>query len=134
MLLYWPYDCEPEEPALPIDWEPSYPEVVLRGMSVMVPGLAQYFERMPGLYLDGGYYTKTEENRPLIGPLPVPGMYTAGAFSGFGIMASLGAGELLAQHICGAPLPAYAGRLTLARYEDPQYRALLEDWPDKGQL
>jgi len=134
MLLYWPYHCDPVTPVFPVEWESSYPEIVLRGMSVMVPALAQYFERMPGLYLDGGYYTKTAENRPLVGPLPVPGMYAMGAFSGFGIMAALGAGELLTQHICGDALPSYAARFTLARYADPHYQALLEDWPDSGQL
>ena len=46
-------------------------------------------------YVDGGYYIKTRENRPLIGPLPVEGAYVSGAFSGFGVMASCAAGELV---------------------------------------
>ena len=31
--------------------------------------------------IDGGYYCKTQENRPLVGPLPVAGAYMIGALS-----------------------------------------------------
>ena len=54
-------------------------------------------------YIDGGYYIKTRENRPLIGPLPVEGAYVSGAYSGFGVMASCAGGELLARHVPGTP-------------------------------
>jgi len=33
----------------------------------MIPGLEAYFSRMPKPVLDGGYYTKTRENRPSSG-------------------------------------------------------------------
>jgi len=84
--------------------------------------------------VDGGYYTKTSENRPLIGPLPVKGAYMIGALSGYGIMASCGAGELLAAHLTGSPLPPYAPAFTLERYRDPEYQKLLENWGETGQL
>ena len=85
--------------------------------------------------MDGGYYTKTQENRPLIGPLPIGGAYICGAFSGFGIMASCAAGELLTKHIAGEALPEYAQAFALARYEDPSYQSLLSTWPaDSGEL
>ena len=32
------------------------------------------------------------------------------------------------------PLPPYAPAFLLARYEDPNYRQLVEHWPDEGQL
>jgi glycine/D-amino acid oxidase-like deaminating enzyme len=89
---------------------------------------------MPKPYVDGGYYTKTRENRPLIGPLPVPGSYICSAFSGFGIMASCAAGELLARHVTGAQLPGYAAAFQPDRYADPAYAKLLETWGDSGQL
>ena len=109
-------------------------ELALRGMAVMIPRLAQYFDRAPKPYIDGGYYTKTRENRPLIGPLPIAGAYVVGALSGYGLMAACAAGELLAAHITGGPLPSYAPAFALARYDDPEYRRLLEEWPDTGQL
>jgi glycine/D-amino acid oxidase-like deaminating enzyme len=78
----------------------------------MVPDFAAYFDedakervaakrgisgsgdRSQKPFVDGGYYTKTVENLPLIGPAPglggkgnVPGAYICAALSGYGIMA-----------------------------------------------
>ena len=100
----------------------------------MVPGLRQYFDKLPKPWADGGYYLKTQENRPLIGPLPVKGAYIIGALSGFGVMAACAAGELLAAHVTGAALPGYAPAFLLSRYQDPAYRALLQNWGDTQQL
>lgn len=135
VLMYWTYDCpQDDQPTFPLTWDPHLPEITLRGMSVLVPGLAAYLDPMPKPFVDGGYYTKTPENRPLIGPLPVPGAYVCSAFSGFGIMASCAAGELLAKHVTGAALPGYAAAFSPRRYDDPAYRKLLETWDDSGQL
>lgn len=106
-----------------------YPEVVLRGLAQIVPDLAAYLDddartaylakrRAAGgavpegedagkrPVVDGGYYTKTHENVPLIGPAPgaggkgnIKGSYICGAVSGYGIMAAHAAGELLAAHV-----------------------------------
>ena len=62
------------------------------------------------------------------------GAYIIAALSGFGIMASPGAGDLLAAHLTGEPLPPYAPAFLLERYRDPAYRELLENWPTTGQL
>jgi glycine/D-amino acid oxidase-like deaminating enzyme len=134
LLILWNYHLEPVEPIFPPAVEDHYAELALRGMAVMIPGLAQYFDRAPKPYIDGGYYTKTRENRPLIGPLPVDGAYIVGALSGYGLMAACAAGELLAAHMTGSALPHYAPAFALSRYADPAYQALLEDWPDTGQL
>ena len=134
MLLYWTYHCPVETPSFPVGWDPHYPEIVLRGMSVMIPGLAAYHAHMPNAFVDGGYYTKTRENRPLIGPTPVPGLFLCGAFSGFGIMTAMGAGELLAAHVLGAPLPHYAPAFLLSRYDDPAYCATLDGLAASGQI
>jgi glycine/D-amino acid oxidase-like deaminating enzyme len=93
-----------------------------------------YFGRMPKPVVDGGYYTKTRENRPLVGPLPVEGAYVIGALSGYGLMAAPGCGELLAAHLTGSQLPGYAPAFALERYEDPEYQKLLENWGASGQL
>ena len=135
LIMYWTYDCpQLDAPVFPLSWDADLPEITLRGMAVLVPGLAAYFDPMPKPYVDGGYYTKTRENRPLIGPLPVPGSYICSAFSGFGIMASCAAGELLARHVTGAQLPGYAAAFQPDRYADPAYVKLLETWGDSGQL
>ena len=63
---------------------------------------------------------KTRENRPLIGPVPVEGVYIMGAYSGFGVMGSCAGGELIARHITGAPLPDYAPAFLLSRYQKPE--------------
>lgn len=135
VLMYWTYDCESSNaPIYPMEWDPFLPEITLRGMAVLVPGLRQYLDPMPKPYVDGGYYTKTPENRPLIGPLDVPGAFVCSAFSGFGIMASCASGELLAKHVTGSDLPSYAPAFNPARYKDPDYRELVENWDASGQL
>ena len=60
--------------------------------------------------------------------------YVLGALSGYGLMASNGAADLLAARIAGQPLPPWAPAFALARYDDPAYRARLETWGDSGQL
>ncbi len=134
VLALWTYDVRPVLPVFPFTVDPHYPEIVFRGLAVMIPGLRTYFGRLPKPLVDGGYYTKTRENRPLIGPLPVKGAYMIGALSGYGIMVSCGAAELLAAHLIGSELPSYAPAFTLERYQDPGYQELLEKWEDTGQL
>ncbi len=134
-LILWTYDIKTVEPVVPLPpFDPHYFEIVLRGLSRMIPGLRAYFDRLPRPVVDGGYYAKTRENRPLIGPLPVEGTYIIGALSGFGIMAACASGELLAAHITGSKLPPYAPWFLLERYEDPEYQQLLENWDTSGQL
>jgi glycine/D-amino acid oxidase-like deaminating enzyme len=134
ILLLWEYRSQLAEPLFPPPLDEAYPEIALRGLAAMLPGMRAYFPRLPRPMLDGGYYTKTRENRPLIGPLPVEGAYVIGALSGFGLMVSCAAGELLAAHLTGSALPAYAPAFALERYADPAYLALLEGWGDSGQL
>ncbi len=133
-LMLWDYHRHPVEPVVPIELDELFPELVVRGLTTMIPGLSAYLGRMSKPYVDGGYYTKTKENRPLIGPLPVRGAYVIGAFSGYGLMAAPAAGELLAAHIVGGTLPGYAPAFALDRYSDPAYVELLEAWGSGGQL
>jgi glycine/D-amino acid oxidase-like deaminating enzyme len=134
-LILWTYHTNPVEPVFPPPYiDPHYSEILMRGMSVMIPRFAEYIGRAPRPVVDGGYYTKTQENRLLAGPLPVEGAYIIGALSGYGMMASPAAGELLAAHLTGNELPDYASWFLLDRYEDPEYQKLLEDWGSSGQL
>jgi glycine/D-amino acid oxidase-like deaminating enzyme len=134
LLVLFNHDHGPCDAVFPLPEEPHYAEIALRGMATMVPGLAAYFGRGARPHVDGGYYIKTRENRPLIGPLPMEGTYLTGAFSGFGVMAACAAGELLARHVTERALPDYAPAFLLSRYQDPKYCALLENWGDGGQL
>jgi glycine/D-amino acid oxidase-like deaminating enzyme len=134
VLALWNYDLAPVEPSFPLEVEASYPELVLRGMARMIPGLAPYLARLPRCFVDGGYYTKTRENRCLAGPLPVEGAYVAGALSGYGLMAANAAAELTALALRGEPLPPYAPAFRLDRYDDPAYARLVASWDDTGQL
>ncbi len=134
VLLLWPNHLEPVQPRFPLPDDPFFPEVALRGMAAWIPGFRTYINRLPRPYIDGGYYTKTVENRPLIGPLPVEGAYVVGALSGFGLMAACAAGELVAAHVLGERLPSYAPAFRLERYDDPAYQARLKDWGSSAQL
>ena len=135
LLLIWGYDDAPTERVFPPTFDPSYAEVCLRGLVRMIPGLAAYVGRTPRPVIDGGYYAKTRENRPLIGPTPVRGLYADCAFSGFGIMAAPGAAMLLADHLTGGALPAHAPAFLLSRYDDPAYLARVARWGERsGQL
>jgi len=89
-------------------------DVTLRGLTRIIPALEAYIHRPPRPTIDGGYYTKTRENRPLIGPTGPRGSFVMGAFSGYGIMAACGAADLLAAYISGEALPAWAAAFTRA--------------------
>ena len=134
MLGVWTYDVEPMEPRFPVEFDPAYAEIVIRGLTRLIPGLRAYVPRLPKYFVDGGYYTKTEENRLLSGPLPIEGAYVLGGLSGYGMMSSNGAADLLADYIAERPLPRYAAAFRLDRYQDPAYRARLAEWSDSGQL
>lgn len=135
VLAIWTYDVEAQELVFPPRFPEEYAEIIMRGLVRMVPGLSAYLGKMGRPFIDGGYYCKTRENRPLIGPLPVEGAYVIAALSGYGIMAAMAAGELLADHVAGNPLPDYAPDFLLSRYNDPAYQKMLSNWdPSTGQL
>ena len=134
VLLIWTYDVEPVEPTFPIEFDPAYGEIVFaecRGWSRRWPA---YLPRLPRVFIDGGYYTKTRENRLLAGPLPVEGAYALGALSGYGQMSSNGAADLLADHITGRPLPQYAPAFLLEPLRRPDVPRPPRAWGDSGQL
>lgn len=136
VLMLWDYHSAHrfDTPEFPLPDDPFYPEVVLRGMTRLAPGLAAYLERLPHAYVDGGYYTKTEENRPLMGPAGVDGAYVCAAMSGFGLMAAPAAAELVAAQIGGGARPTWERAFLLSRYDDPVYCARLASWGSTGQL
>ena len=134
LLMLWEYKTKLMEPVFPLPVDEQYPEIILRGLSTMLPRLMEYFGRTPKPFVDGGYYVKTPENLLLAGPLPVQGAFVIGAISGYGIMSACAAGELLASHIAGNHLPPYAPAFSMERYDNPEYQKKLENWGESGQL
>jgi glycine/D-amino acid oxidase-like deaminating enzyme len=115
--------CEPQ-------WHPrltrDFPEIVLRGMAGLIPGLKEYIHKLPTPIHDGGYYVQTkdvnsaafrEENPPLIGPMGVEGAYVVSVCHG--VSGGCAAGELCAAWLTDGELPSYADELSLKRYQDP---------------
>ena len=133
-LALWEYHGEVREPVWPVPGDDLYPEVVARGLSTMIPGFGRYLERLPQSSVDGGYYTKTAENRPLIGPAGPAGFYLACGYSGFGVMVAAGGADLVSRHITDSPLPSYADNFLLSRYDEPGYLDSIRGSIESGQL
>ncbi len=135
LYLIWTYETDVRPYVWPPTFNARYADVVLRGCARMLPALAPYAAAGQRSTIDGGYYCKTPENRPLIGPLPVEGAFVLGALSGSGLMASHASAELVAQHVTGHTLPDYAHWFLPSRYDDAKYQALTKSWgPLVGQL
>jgi len=137
--LGWAYNKEVSEPQEDMANEPAidghFPEIVIRGAAQFIPALKQYVEQPPQRFSHyGGYYTMTEENWPLIGPLDNHGAFVVGALSGFGTMAACAAGKLCTATICGDKLPSYASNLSLERFRDANLMAELTGNSNKGLL
>ncbi len=136
VLMLWDYHSAHrfDAPVYPMPDDPFYPEVVLRGMTKLAPALESYLERLPHAFVDGGYYTKTIENRPLAGPAGAKGAFVCAALSGFGLMAAPACAELVADAILGESTPSYASAFRIERYADAEYLKRLESWGSTGQL
>jgi glycine/D-amino acid oxidase-like deaminating enzyme len=120
--LGWAYNESSTEALLEPKLDDHYPEIVLRGAARLNPALKVYYDGLPRKMIHyGGYYTKTDENWPLIGKTDVEGFYLNGAMSGFGTMAACAAGELCAQSILDLELPEYSSVLSLERYKDLEF-------------
>lgn len=134
--LGWAFNRQAEEP----QWQPpsnyDFPNIVLKGASKFIPGLKAYVDQTPTPVVQfAGYYTRTAENWPLIGPLePCTNLFTIAALSGFGTMAACGAGELLAQWMSGEDKPSHARYFHPDRYSDPEILAEIDQIESDGQL
>jgi len=127
LLLLFTYHLDAVTPIWPPRFDPWYPEVALRALTRMVPGFAVYLgEKMRRPFVDGGYYCKTAENRPLVGATSIAGFHLLCGLSGYGIMAAAAAAELLGATLAGDVLPPYAAEFRLDRYADPAYQARLK--------
>lgn len=134
VLVLWAHHTEPVPETFPLPADPEFGEIALQGIAHLIPAMETYTHKIPRYYLDGGYYTKTIENRPLVGPAGAEGAFVLAGLSGYGLMAALATGELLAAHVLDAELPPYAAAFHPARYADPAYVARLAEWGSTAQL
>jgi len=135
LQVIWTYDTSPREMSWPPEHDPRYAEILVQGLSRMIPAFEAYRGGAARARVDGGYYCKTPENRPIVGALPIDGAYAVAALSGFGVMASQGAAEIVAAAITGDAAPGYAHAFRFGRHAEPEYRRLVRDWDAAaGQL
>lgn len=135
ILIIWTFESAAGPPIFPPRFDPDLGEVLIRGLTALIPGMRQYWGEGARARVDGGYYCKAPDNRPLVGPVGPAGAYVCAALSGYGVMGSQAAGEIVAAQIVGAPLPAHAGLADPARLEDPAFIAgLATRDPRAGQL
>lgn len=133
--LGWAFNRTPEVPQWDIGVDSDFPNLVMRGASEFIPGLKPYVDNLPTPIVQfAGYYTRTPENWPVIGPLGPSGAYAVGGLSGYGTMTACAAGELCALHMLNQTLPGYARNFHPDRYSDAQIRAEIETLDSDGQL
>ena len=120
LKLGWAYNTEKMNISRKPELHKYFPEIVLRGAARMNPALKKYYGKLPKNFIHyGGWYTMTNENWPLIGPMEKEGAFINSAFSGFGTMAACAAGELCAAWVTESELPEYASNFSLDRYKNP---------------
>ncbi len=137
--LGWAYNEKISEPlddmANESASDPQFPEIVIRGAAAFLPAMQEYVDAPPVRFSHyGGYYTMTEENWPLIGPLNDRGAFVIGGLSGFGSMSACAAGKLCAAHVMGEPLPDYAADISLERLSNNALLDELRSSANKGLL
>ncbi|MEZ4382893.1 MAG: FAD-dependent oxidoreductase [Nannocystaceae bacterium] len=134
LQLLWTFErALVERPSWPPRFDPQQRELLIRGLADMLPAMRRRFGRGDAARIDGGYYCKAADNRPLVGPLEVEGAYVIGALSGFGVMGSQAAAELLAAQIVGRPATVDAALADPRRLRAPGL-AWVEDAAGSGQL
>lgn len=133
--LGWAFNSEPSEPTREPELNPYFPEIVLRAASRLQPALRQYLGALPRDRVHyGGFYPMTKENWPLIGAARTQGVFLTTALSGYGTMSACAAGDLCARAVVNAPVPSFAGVLSLARYENTALMNELESAESRGLL
>ncbi|MBX2838625.1 MAG: FAD-binding oxidoreductase [Gammaproteobacteria bacterium] len=132
--LGWAYNHRKETSSWELPLDDHFPEIVLRGAAQLQPALKRYYDELPAnISHYGGWYTMTDENWPLIGPIGPEGCFMNCAYSGFGTMASCAGGELCAAWVAGADLPEYSHFFSIDRYQNSRLMEVLKD-SNKGVL
>lgn len=132
----WAFQTDDLEPSWEIPGFDLFPQVVLKGASRFIPALADYANNIPSPLIEyAGYYTRTAENWPLIGPTQRENVFVVGALAGYGTMSGCAAGKLCASHVLNAAkLPEYARFFHPLRYQDEAVVKYIDEVTIDGQL
>lgn len=126
--LGWAYNSDAAPPSRSPNLDPRFPEIVLRGAARLHPALKAYYGKLSRQMVHyGGFYTKTSDNWPLIGPMGAPDAFMVCGLSGHGTMAACASGELAAAWLNGCPLPDWAGNFLMDRFEHSEPRVLADE-------
>ena len=134
--LGWAFSTENVSPT----WETPpfelFPQAVIKGASRFIPALSEYENNIPTPLIEyAGYYTRTKENWPLIGPTEIKDVFVIGALAGFGTMAACAAGNLCADYTLGnVDVPNYAKYFHPLRYQDDEMIKKMGELKSDGQL
>jgi glycine/D-amino acid oxidase-like deaminating enzyme len=145
--LGWAWDQTPSPPVVDPACPPEFVRMVLLGASTVVPGLVRYADALAnadptsGLLLahDGGFYARTPDGRPLIGPAGAgapDGLHVVAGLAGYGAMMATAAGELAADWIAPRPGSGTSANLPFdpGRFHDPAYLETIRAGVVTGEL
>ena len=117
--LGWARDQAPSEPVADPPCPPEFPREVLERAATIVPGLQAYLDQPPDIVAhDGGFYARSPDGLPLVGPAGPGGAYVVGGLAGFGTMMACAAGELAALWALGETSPSLAAAFDPRRFGD----------------
>ena len=113
-----------------------FPQAVLKGASRFIPELAEYENNIPTPLIEyAGYYTRTNENWPLIGPTKMKNVFVIGALAGYGTMGACAAAKLCSSYILGhSEFPNYAKYFHPLRYQNDSITKKRNEIEIDGQL
>ncbi len=132
--LGWAFNTQTEAPQWSIESDNGFADIVMRGATRFIPGLASYVDKIPTPVVQfAGYYTRTQENLPVIGKL-ADNLHVVSALAGYGTMAACAAGELCADHLNQSSLPSYAKYFSPQRYQDSALMQEINATSADGQL
>ncbi len=118
--LGWARDQAPSEAIADPPCPPEFPGEVVARAATLVPGLAAYLAHPPEIVAhDGGFYARSPDGLPMIGPHGIDGAYVIGGLAGFGSMMACAAGELTAAWVLESTLPGLAGSFDPRRFGEP---------------
>jgi glycine/D-amino acid oxidase-like deaminating enzyme len=113
-------DQEAAEPVADPSCPPGFPREVLARAATLIPGLGRYLDEPPEMVAhDGGFYARTPDGLPVVGPLGAAGGFVVGGLAGFGAMMACGVGELAASWALGEALPELAAAFDPRRFDEP---------------
>ena len=137
----WAFNTNKEEPQWSLFSNDQFADdqfvsIVLKGASRFIPALSYYAENNPPSVVHfAGYYTRTDDNLPVIGKLD-EGLFTAGALAGYGTMAACATGELIAKIMTQENTydnNNYARFISPLRFNDDDMMREISQYPS-GQL